>query len=268
MRYWLLMVLLSSVAAGQWIHYPTEGVPRGKDGKPNLAAPAPRTREGKPDFSGMWSTAQGLPCPPNLRDDTGDCLEKSPLSKYAPDIEAALPGGLPFTAWGAATKKERKETELDPHVRCLPSNFPRMFTLPHITKFVQTTKLLLLANEYNASFRQIFLDGRPLPVDPQPSWNGYSTGHWEGDTLVVRTNGFRDDLWMDMTGTPLTNAATVTERFRRPSFGTLEIDATIDDPKAYTRPWNLKLIDRIELDTELIDEVCAEGESSARHMKR
>ncbi len=99
-----------------------------------------------------------------------------------------------------------------------------MFTLPHITKFVQTRKLLVLINEYNASYRQIFMDGRALPVDPQPSWNGYSTAKWEGDTLVVQTNGLRDDLWMDMAGTPLTNAATVVERLRRPNFGTLEID--------------------------------------------
>lgn len=261
------MILLSSGSWAQWIHYPTGGVPRSRDGKPNLSAPAPRTREGKPDFSGMWSTAQGAPCPDSLKDETGDCLEKSPLSIYAPDVGLAVPGGLPFQPWAAELKKHRQEHEIDPHVRCLPSNFPRMFTLPHITKFVETPKLLLLINEYNASYRQIFLDGRPLPVDPQPSWNGYSTAHWEGDTLVVRTIGFRDDLWMDMTGTPLTSAAAVTERFRRPDFGRLEIDATIDDPKAYTRPWELKLIDKIELDTELIDEVCAEGESSAQHMK-
>ena len=264
---WAAFLLVCGACPGQWIHYPTEEVPKTRDGKPNLLAPAPRTVNGKPDFSGMWSTAQGLPCPENLKDDTGGCLEKSPLSRYAPDINQAIPGGLPFRPWAADLKKERQAKELDPHVRCLPSNFPRMFTLPHITKIVQTPKLLILMNEYNASYRQIFMDGRPLPEDPQPSWNGYSTAKWEGDTLVVQTNGFRDDLWMDMTGTPLTSAARVTERFSRPNFGTLEIDATINDPKAYTRPWNLKMIDKIELDTELIDEVCLEGESSAQHMK-
>jgi hypothetical protein len=141
-----------------------------------------------------------------------------------------------------------------------------MYTLPHITKFVQTRKLLVLINEYNAGYRQIFMDGRALPEDPQPSWNGYSTAKWEGDTLVVETNGFRDDLWMDMTGTPLTNAAKVVERLRRPNFGTLEIDATVNDPKAYTRPWSLKMVDKIVLGTELIDEVCLENENSAQHM--
>lgn len=259
--------LLCTAARAQWITWPTEGVPRGKDGRPDLSAPAPRTGDGKPDFSGMWSTAEGSPCPDSLKDDQGNCLEKSPLSKYAADLTRSVPGGLPLRPWALELKKKRQDTELDPHVHCLPSNFPRMFTLPHITKFIQTPKLLVLINEYNASYRQIFMDGRPLPVDPQPSWNGYSTAHWEGETLVVRTNGFRDDLWMDMTGTPLTSAATVTERFRRPNFGTLEIEATVDDPKAYTRPWNLKMIDKIELNTELIDEVCLEGESSAQHMK-
>lgn len=260
-------LILCGVGSAQWIHYPTQGVPRTKDGKPDLAAAAPRTADGKPDFSGMWSTAEGTPCPANLKDDTGECLEKSPLSRYAMDINQAIPGGLPFRPWALELKKERQSKELDPHVRCLPSNFPRMYTLPHITKIVQTPKLLILLNEYNAGYRQIFTDGRPLPEDPQPSWNGYSTAKWDGDTLVVETNGFRDDLWMDMTGTPLTSAAMVTERFTRPNFGRLEIDATINDPKAYTHPWNLKMIDKIELDTELIDEVCLEGESSAQHMK-
>jgi hypothetical protein len=263
----LCATFLCAVASGQWIQYPTPGVPRGKDGNPNLSAPVSRGPDGKPDLSGMWITAEGLPCPPALKDDTGDCLEKSPLSRFATDLNQAVPGGLPFQPWSLGIRKERLENGLDPHVRCLPSNFPRMFTLPHITKFVQTPKLLLLANEYNASYRQIFLDGRPLPVDPQPSWNGYSTAVWESDTLVVRTNGFRDDLWMDMAGTPLTGAATVTERFRRPNFGTLEIEATVDDPKAYTKPWTFRMIDKIVLDTELIDEVCLENENSAKHLK-
>lgn len=262
-----MAALLSTAAFGQWIKYPTSGVPLGKDGKPNLSAPAPRTSDGKPDLSGMWMIGNPLPCPKLLTDDYGECLEKTPISLVTADLNKAVPGGLPFRPWALDVLKQRQQTGLDPHVRCLPSNFPRMFTLPHITKFVQTRGLLVLMNEYNASYRQIFLDGRSLPVDPQPSWNGYSTAKWEGETLVVKTNGFRDDLWMDMAGTPLTGAATVTERFRRPNFGTLEIDATVNDPKAYTRPWNLKIVNKVVLGTELIDEVCLENENSARHMK-
>jgi hypothetical protein len=260
--------LLGGPGSAQWFDYPTAGVPKGKDGNPNLSAPPPRAADGKPELSGLWVTAEGLPCPKNLQDDSGDCLEKSPLSRYAPDLNQAIPGGLPFQPWALEVLKQRKEHGLDPHVLCMPSNFPRMFTLPHITRFVQTRGLLVLMNEFNASYRQIFTDARPLPVDPQPSWNGYSSGKWDGDTLVVDTIGFRDDLWMDMTGTPLTSAAKVTERFRRPTFGTLEIEATVNDPKAYTRPWNLKMIEKIVLNTELLDEVCLENEKSSQHMKR
>jgi hypothetical protein len=267
MRLPAIGALLCASVFCQWIDYPTAGVPKGKDGKPNLSAPAPRAADGKPDLSGIWVTAEPLPCPPTLQDDAGNCLEKSPLSRYAPDLNQAVPGGLPFQPWALEVLKQRKAAGLDPHVLCMPSNFPRMFTLPHYTRYIQTHGMLVLMNEFNASYRQIFLDGRPLPVDPQPTYNGYSSAKWEGDTLVVETNGFRDDLWMDMAGTPLTNAARVTERFRRPSFGTLEITATIDDPKAYTRPWNLKMMEKIVLNTELMDEVCLENEQSARHMK-
>ena len=107
----------------------------------------------------------------------------------------------------------------DPHTMCLPPNFPRAYALPHIQKFIQTPGLVVILDEFNASYRQIFTDGRPLPEDPQPSWNGYSSGKWDGDTLVVETSGFRDDLWLDLLGNPMTSAAKVTERFRRPNFG-------------------------------------------------
>ncbi|HEX4276554.1 MAG TPA: hypothetical protein VHZ74_14425 [Bryobacteraceae bacterium] len=253
-------------ASAQWIKYPTAGVPRDKSGKPNLAAPSPRTAGGKPDFSGMWMIADALPCPKMLTDDLGECLEKNPIGQITADLNAAVPGGLPLRPRALEIRKQRQTTGLDPHVKCLPSSFPRMFTLPHITKFVQTPALLILANEFNASYRQIFLDGRPLPVDPQPSWNGYSTARWDGNTLVVETNGFRDDLWMDMAGTPLTSTARVTERFRRPVFGTLEIDATVDDPTVYTHPWSFKIVDKLVVDTELIDEICLENEKSSKHM--
>jgi hypothetical protein len=262
-----LALLLCAIASAQWIDYPTAGVPRNKDGKPNLSAPPPRTADGKPDFSGMWMIGDALPCPKLITDDRGECLEKMPIAQFAADLDKAVPGGLPFSPWALAVVKQRKQSGLDPHVQCMPSNFPRMYTLPHFTRFVQTPGLLVLLNEFNASYRQIFTDGRPLPVDPQPSWNGYSTGKWEDSALVVETNGFRDDLWMDMTGSPLTAAAKVTERFRRPDFGTLRIEATVNDPTAYTKPWTMTLIERLVVDTEMIDEVCLENEKSAQHMK-
>ena len=266
MRLLALACFACSFASAQWITIRTEGVPRTKDGKANLTAPAPRNSNGKPDLSGMWTMADALPCPPIIRDDQGECLEKNPIGQPTADLNKIVPGGIPYTPWSLATMKERQQRELDPHVKCLPSSFPRMWTLPHITKMVQTTALLLMINEFNASYRQVFLDGRPLPADPQPSWNGYSTAHWEGDTLVIKTNGFRDDLWMDMAGSPLTNAAMVEERLRRPNLGTLEIEATVTDAKAYSKPWKFKLNDKLVVDTELIDEICLEGETSSKHM--
>jgi hypothetical protein len=267
MRLVSLALALTAVASGQWIKYRTEGVPRDRSGKPNLSAPAPRTSDGKIDLSGMWTIADALPCPPIIRDDDGECLEKNPIGQPTADLNKYVPGGLPYTEWSLGAMQERKK-DLDPHVKCLPSNFPRIYTLPHITKFIQTSRTLVLLNEFNASYRQIFLDGRPLPADPQPSWNGYSTGKWgDRDTLIVETNGFRDDLWMDMAGSPLTNAAHVTERFRRPNFGKLEVEAAVNDPKAYKKPFTMTLALKLVVDTELIDEVCLEGENSAKHMK-
>jgi hypothetical protein len=131
---------------------------------------------------------------------------------------------------------------------------------------IQVPGLLVILNEQNASYRQIFTDGRPLPVDPNPSWNGYSSGKWEGDTLVVQTTGFRDALWLDTGGSPLTDAARVTERFRRVNYGTLEIGLTIDDPKAYTKPWKAELHPELIPDTELMEFVCNENERDVRHL--
>jgi hypothetical protein len=139
--------------------------------------------------------------------------------------------------------------------------------MPHLVKAVHTPKLLVLLYEVNAMYRQIFVDGRPLPVDPNPSWNGYSTAKWEGDTLVVQTNGFREDLWIDMAGSPMGEAATMTERIRRPNYGSLELEITVNDPKTYTRPWTVRMTQRIELDTELIDEVCLENEKSYQRLQ-
>jgi len=271
-----ILIALLALLPAQWLHYPTAGVPKTSDGKPNLAAPAPRTSEGQPDLSGMWfNLGNEGACPPEIKGESGECIEKGlgtgdvslGLPRQAINIADGL-AGLPYTPWAAALMKERAPTAgtQDPHSKCLPPNFPRSYALPHIQKFIQTAGLVVILDEFNASFRQIFTDDRPLPVDPQPSWNGYSSGRWEGDTLIVQTNGFRDDLWLDMRGNPLTSAAKVTERFRRPDFGHLEIEVTVDDPKAYTKPWTVKFRQTIVLDTELVDEICLENEKSMQHM--
>ena len=232
-----------------------------------MKARTPRTA-GRPDFSGMWLNKEGLPCPAFMRSDDGECAEKTGLPVQAPNIGGSLPGGLPYQPWAAELVKKRRQDlgKDDPHAQCLPANFPRAYALPHVQKFVQTPGLLIVLDEFNAGYRQIFTDGRPLPVDPQPSWSGYSSGKWEGDTLVVKTTGFRNDLWLDMGGSPMTEAATMTERFRRPSYGTLEIEVTVDDPKAYTKPWTVTFKLSIVVDTELVDEICLENEKSVRHL--
>jgi hypothetical protein len=181
-----------------------------------------------------------------------------------------LPDGLPYLPHAAALAKARREDDSrdDPHVRCLPDNPPRSWTLPHLTRAIHTPKLLALLYEVNAMYRQIFIDGRPLPEDPTPGWNGYSTARWEGDTLVVQTAGFRNDLWIDTGGSPMSDVAKMTERIRRPNYGTLEIELTIDDPKNYTKPFTVKMTDNLEVDTELVDEFCLENEKSYERMQR
>jgi hypothetical protein len=266
----LFLVLLAAPIAGlgQWLHYPTAGVPKKADGSPNRTGPTPRMSDGKPDFSGIWHTARLIPCTPDSSKfiDCGTEIGGSPL---ALDLGTDMTGGLPYQPWAAALVKQRKADHGidDPHVRCLPDNPPRTWVMPHLVKAVHSPKLLVLLYEVNAMYRQIFVDGRPPLVDPNPSWNGYSTAKWEGDTLVVQTNGFRDDLWIDMAGSPMSEAAVMTERMRRPNYGTLELEITINDPKTYTRPWTVKMVQKIELDTELIDEICLENEKSYQRLQ-
>jgi hypothetical protein len=262
------LVCGSIPAVAQWLKYPTAGVPRTADGKVNMSAPTPRLPDGKPDFSGLWLTANGF-CPQGAREDSLVCGLELPMGREGINMGASLPGGLPYQPWLAALVKERTATEAkdDPHVRCLPDTFLRAYSLPHLLKFVQTPGLLVMLNEMNAGYRQVFLDARPLPEDPVPSWQGYSSASWSGDTLVVNSIGFRDDLWIDWNGSVLTEAAKVRERIRRPDYGHLEIEVTVEDSKAYTKPWTVTLKQRLAVDTELVDEICLENEKSAQRMK-
>jgi hypothetical protein len=261
----IAIIAITAPLGAQWLNYPTPGVPKAANGKPNLNAPAPKTADGKPDFSGIWRAFRGItsrPCP------TGECEELRDTDHWL-NFGAGMPGGLPYQPWAAAKLKEREDQlgKDDPTSYCLPLGVPRLLVAPGFKKMVHTPGLLVIMNERNASFRQIFIDGRPLPEDPQPSWNGYSTAKWEGDTLVVQTNGLRDGLWLDRSGSPITDAAKVTERFRRPNYGNLEIEVTMDDPKAYTKTWTAtKITENIVLNTELLDDNCVEGERDMKHM--
>ena len=176
-----------------------------------------------------------------------------------------MPGGLPLQPWAADLVKKRvADNDKDnPDAHCLPMGFMQFHNHPEPRKIVQTPQAIYIIYEANSGLRQIYMDGRPLPgKDADPWWYGYSVGHWDGDTLVVETTGFRDGLWLDIDGDPLTEQAKVTERFRRPNFGTLEIDVTIEDPKAYTHPFTVRVNQRIMADTELIEFICEDRDAT------
>ena len=259
----LLGFALAIPVEAQWLHYPTAGVPRNADGSPNLSAPAPKMADGKPDLSGLWA----MMC--NAGGKTVLCMPEVAVPPVFGDIGRGVKGGLPYQPWAADLVKTRKAQngKDDPTSHCLPGGVAKLHTAALLRKIVQAPGLVLFLTERNASYRQIFTDGRPLPADPDPSWNGYSSGHWDGDTLVVETAGFRDGQWLDRAGSPLTDAAKVTEKFRRVNYGTLSIEMTVDDPKAYTRPWSLPLTQSLALDTELLDYICLENERDDAHLR-
>ena len=238
-------------ACAQWLNYPTAGIPKGSNGKPDLSAPAPRTADGKPDLSGVWQ-AESQEFFMNL----GSGLKQDELS---------------MQPWASALQQQRVERDHgeDPLARCLPHGVPRINTnglFPF--KIIQTPQEVVILYEQLYLFRQIFLDGRKLANNPNPAWLGYSTGRWEGDTLVVETSGFNDKTWLDTErGHPATEALHVTERFRRRNFGTLEVVATIDDPKAYTKPWTTKVQKmNLQLNTDILEFICAENEKDISHL--
>jgi hypothetical protein len=266
----MVLTAVPFALSAQWPSYPTAGVPRTASGEPNLQAPAPRTPDGKPNLSGIWRNSQPAGLAPF--GDTAPARDPTALPTGLDqfrDIGTGLKDGLPLRPWAAELKKQRMAnfSRDNPDAHCLPMGNMQFNTHPQPRKIVQTPGLIVILYEGNAGIRQIFLDGRPLPNnDPDPWWYGYSTGKWDGDTLVVETVGFKPDGWLDINGSPLTEAAKMTERFRRLDYGNLEIAITVDDPKAYTKPWTVTVRQSIVLDTEMIEFICAENERDVRHM--
>jgi hypothetical protein len=259
--------LISTPLSAQWPLHSTAGAPRTPDGKVRLDAPTPRMADGKPDLSGVWE---------NVRSGTGQRIvgpDVPPLGRTSQfwNIGTGLDGDLPLQPWAfeLRTRRVADNSKDNPDAHCLPIGLTQLHNHPQPRKIIQTPSLIVILYESNGGVRQIFMDGRPLPNnDPQPWWYGYSIGKWDGDTLVVETNGFRDGGWLDVNGAPLTDAARMTERIRRVNYGNLEIDVTIDDPKAYTRVWTARTIrQRLMPDDELIEFVCAENEKSSYHYK-
>jgi hypothetical protein len=235
--------------AAQWDPWPTKNVPRLANGKVDMNAPARRTADGKIDLSGFW-----MPSNPVKH-----------LLNLAADMK---PNEVPLQPWALKVYEERIETNGKDHpgVRCWPSGIPEKLNIPDGLKIVQTPDLMLFLHESRTIYRQVFTDGRPLPKDAQPAWMGYSVGRWEGDTFIVETIGQNGRTWLDMRGLPGTEALKVTERYHRPRIGNMLIDVTIDDPKAYTKPWNVQLSWTLQPDIELIESICEENNKDPVHM--
>ncbi len=268
-----LVVALSPVVGAQWPSYPTPGVPRTPDGKPVLDGPAPRTPDGRVDFSGIWNGVggggRGRAGAPPAPTTTPDGI---PLSTFG---EVAGRGfELPLQPWAAELKKKRRadNNKDNPDVWCLPIGLMQYHNHGQPRQIVQTRNLILITYESNYGLRYIYMDGRPAPNnDPTPWWFGYSRGWYEGDTLVVETTHFNGEEragWLDVNGSPYTDALKMTERFRRPNFGTLEIDVTIDDAKAYTKPFTVRVNQRLMVDSEMIEFICNENEKSTDHIAK
>ena len=239
----------TSIAHAQWDSFPNRNMPRTPDGKVDLTAPTRKAVDGKPDFSGFWMPSD------NVRH----------LLNLATDMK---PEDIPLRPEAAKLYQERIDNNGKDHpgAQCLPSGIPEKLSIPDGLKVVQTPDLLVFLYESRTIYRQVFMDGRPLPKNPQPTWMGYSIGHWEDNTLVVETIGQNGKTWLDMRGLPGTESLKVTERYTRSNIGRMDIEVTIDDPKAYTKPWQVKLAWRLIPDTDLIESICEENNKDPQHL--
>ena len=239
---------LSVPASAQWINYPTPGIPRTPDGKPNLSAPAPRLADGKPDLSGVWQAGRA--------------------GQYGFDYNVAQnlkPEDVLPAARALRLQRVQDFRKDSPLARCLPVSIP-FLNFRGLSRIVQTPGLIVLLYESpNSPHRTIFTDGRPLPKDPNPSWLGYSVGRWEQDTLVVESAGFNDGGWLDVGGHPQTETLRLTERYRRRDFGHLELETTFDDPKTFAKPFTLRSEKTFAADTDLLEDIC-ENEVTRAHL--
>jgi hypothetical protein len=243
-----LSSLCSPLAAAQWINVPTPGIPRLPDGKPNLSAPPPRTAEGKPDLSGVWRSGGSR-------------------SRYDYDVAQNLKPEE-IQPWAETLRLQRVQDfrKDSPLARCLPVSLP-FLNSRGLARIVQTPALIVVLHESpNSPHRTIFTDGRGLPKEPNPTWLGYSVGHWESDTLVVESAGFNDRGWLDVGGHPQTESLRITERFHRRDFGHMELEMTLTDQKTFAKPVLMRMENVLEPDTALLEDVC-ENERSGAHLE-
>ena len=239
----VVLVLTSFPVLAQWAGVPPPDVPRTADGRLNLSAPAPRLPDGKPDLSGIWNPPLGY------------------LRNLAKDLKEEVP----FQPWAKALYDERASGKFwreDPDANCLPQGVPKVLLAPAPWQIVQTPKVIFFVHEAFNLWWQAFTDGRRFVPHPDvaPTWHGYSTAAWDGDTLVVSSGGFNGRVWLDQLGKPSTEALQVTTRFHRKDVGHMDIGITIDDPKAYTKPWGTTVEVTLLPNTQLMEFICLENE--------
>jgi hypothetical protein len=262
----LLMALVAAgPAAAQWTKMPDRSIPRTAAGEPDLAAPAPSAAHGKPDLSGVWMP-DAEPVPPHVQTVEGD----HPFPPYMINITADMkPEEVPLQPWAAELLQQRIDAKgtASPMAYCKPTGVPWINSLPLPYKIVQTPRLILILYEESTVFRQIFLDGRKPVEDAVPRWMGYSTGRWESDELVVETVGLTDQSWLDGMGHPHSDRLRLIERFRRRDAGHLDIEVTVDDPGAYTRPITYTIQTTAVPEDDLFEYFCTENEKSSANYK-
>jgi hypothetical protein len=245
----------------QWLNQPMAGAPRTADGKINMTGPVPMVN-GKPDLSGIWQVQAEPRAPGGLFG-----LGESPNSKYFRDILSDFkPDERPLTPAGAELlRKHGQPGTVNPTLNCLPDGVPHGDLLPEPFKIIHSAGVIVMLYEVETTFRQIFTDGRKLPADPSLTWQGYSVGRWEGDTLVIETAGFNDFGWLDARGTGHSTDMRVEERFRRRDYGHLELTITITDPQTFTRPIAFSVVEQLLPDTDLFEHYCLENEKDDAH---
>jgi hypothetical protein len=264
----LALVAGATMLLAQWPEHRTDG-PRTESGELDLKAPAPKGPDGHPDLSGLWQPKRlnfgNLKGKGKGNVAPARAPGEPPAAQFG-DLGAGFENGLPYTEWGRKTRDERKanNSKDNPDAHCKPLGLMQLHTHPFEKKIVQGPGAIVIMYNANNDVRQILTNGQTLPeVGPQlaPWWYGYSVGKWEGDTLVVTTVGFRDDVWLDVNGSPLTSSGKLVERFTRLNFGTLQIDVTIEDPKAYTEPFTVRVTWQLMRDTELFESVCEDRDA-------
>jgi len=274
----LVFVSAVVVTHAQWLNYPTPGVPRLPNGKVNLAAMSPRTPDGKPDFSGVWH--DDITPVEEWKHRLGDTAVSSRLAStitgmgigtnsiYSTNLMIDLTQEQQAQLLRPAAVQKMRQPRLIPSERCLPLGFPIATLLTPVTKLIQSRAMLVMLMEEGNAYRQIYLDGRPLPKDPQPSWFGYSTGYWQGDTLVVETNGLNDKTFLDGVGHPRSESMHISERYRRPDVGHLDVQLIFDDSVYYTKPWSVTVHHVLQADSDILEYICEENEKDRAHLTR